>query len=196
MQPEYRHNQIECFEEHIMLDNFNLLISTSRRNERNACSEMWYLLGELGDKAAKVDITPISGLIVANTLLDPIEAINKLRENIKEKPWEFRYILKIVPIQKIVQTSGENIKKVALNLAKKISNQEGYKIAVRKRSTNLSSTDIIDMIAPDIKRKVNLDNSDLILQIEIIGEISGISLIKPNDILSVDIEKRNSHMAK
>jgi len=157
---------------------------------------MWYLLGELGDKAAKVDITPISGLIVANTLLDPIEAINKLRENIKEKPWEFRYILKIVPIQKIVQTSGENIKKVALNLAKKISNQEGYKIAVRKRSTNLSSTDIIDMIAPDIKRKVNLDNSDLILQIEIIGEISGISLIKPNDILSVDIEKRNSHMAK
>jgi len=157
---------------------------------------MWYLLGELGDKAAKVDITPISGLIVANTSLDPIKAISKLRENIKEKPWEFRHILKIVPIQKIVQTSEENIKKVALNLAKKISDQESYKIAVRKRSTNLSSTDIIDMIAPEIKRKVNLDNSDLILQIEIIGEISGISLIKPNAILSVDIEKRNSHMAK
>ncbi|MCW4031805.1 MAG: THUMP domain-containing protein, partial [Candidatus Bathyarchaeota archaeon] len=80
--------------------------------------------------------------------------------------------------------------------AKKISDQESYKIAVRKRSTNLSSTDIIDMIAPEIKRKVNLDNSDLLLQIEIIGEISGISLIKPNEILSVDIEKRNSHMAK
>ncbi len=179
-----------------MLDTFNLLISTSRRNERNACSEMWYLLGELEDKKAKVDITPISGLIVANTLLDPIEAIDKLRDNIKEKPWEFRYILKIVPIQKIIQTSEENIKKVALNLAKKISELESYKIAVRKRSTNLSSIDLIDLIAPKIKRKVDLDNPDLILQIEIIGEISGISLIKPNNVLSVDIEKRNSRMAK
>jgi len=179
-----------------MLDNFNLLISTSRRNERNACSEMWYLLGELGDKAAKVDITPISGLIVANTSLDPIVAIDKLRENIKEKPWEFRYILKIMPIQKIIQTSEDNIKKVALNLAKKISDQESYKIAVRKRSTDLSSTDIIDMIAPKIKRKVDLDNPDLILQIEIIGDMSGTSLIKPNNVLSVNIEKRNSRMAK
>ena len=133
-----------------MLEDFNLLISTSRRNERNACSEIWYLLKELDDNDAKIDTTPISGLIVANTLLPPVEVIEELRKLIREKPWEFRYILKVVPIQEIVSTSVESIKKNALGLAKKINGGKKYRITIRKRSTNLSSTDLIETIAPKI----------------------------------------------
>ena len=179
-----------------MLNNFNLLISTFRRNERNACSEMWYLLGELGDKSSKVDVTPISGLIVANTFLNPVEVIDKLRENIKEKPWEFRYVLKIVPIQKIVQTSEENIKKAAIRLAKGINDEDKYRITVRKRSTILSSASLIEMIAPKLSQKVDLENSDIILLIEIVGEVSGLSLVRPENILSVEKEKRNFRAVK
>lgn len=174
-----------------MLEDFNLLISTSRRNERNACSEIWYLLKELDDNDAKIDTTPISGLIVANTLLPPVEVIEELRKLIREKPWEFRYILKVVPIQEIVSTSVESIKKNALGLAKKINGGKKYRITIRKRSTNLSSTDLIETIAPKISAKVDLENPDLVLLIEIIGEVTGLSLIRPSSILSIEKGKRN-----
>lgn len=174
-----------------MLKNFNLLISTSRRNERNACSELWYLLGEIGDKTAKIDITNISGLIVAYTSLNPVEVVDEFRMLIREKPWEFRYILKVVPINRIISTSIESIKQTALNIAEEISNNEKYRISIRKRSTNLSSINLIETIASEINKKVNLKNPDLVLLIEIIGDVTGISLIKPTSILSIERTKRS-----
>lgn len=53
----------------------------------------------------------------------------------------------------------------------------------------LHSKDLIDVAVDGINRKVDLKNPDLILQLEIIGELTGISLIKPNDILAVIKEK-------
>ena len=174
-----------------MLKKFNLLISTSRRNERNACSELWYLLGGIGDKTAKIDITNISGLIVAYTSLNPVEVVDEFRILIRDKPWEFRYILKAVPINRIITTSIENIKQTALNIAEEISNSEEYRITIRKRNTDLSSINLIEIIASEINKKVNLKNPDLVLLIEIIGDITGISLIKPTSILSIERTKRS-----
>ncbi len=173
-----------------MLEDFNLLISTSRRNERKACSELWYLLCDIGDKTARIDVTNISGLVVANTSLNPIEVVDQLRKMIREKPWEFKYILKIVPIKGITSTSIENIKQIALNMAEEINNEQKYRISIRKRNTNISSADLIEKIAPAINKKVNLKSPDLILLIEIIGDVTGMSLIKPKSILSVERSKR------
>jgi len=50
-----------------MLRDFNLLATTLRGNERDACSELWYLLGEIGDSAPNVEKTGVSGLIAAKT---------------------------------------------------------------------------------------------------------------------------------
>ena len=61
-----------------MLKDFNLLLTTTRGNEDNACSEIWYLLKEIGDEKAEVDRTGVSGLIAAKTTLDPFEVIVKL----------------------------------------------------------------------------------------------------------------------
>ncbi|MBS7653851.1 hypothetical protein KEJ43_02110, partial [Candidatus Bathyarchaeota archaeon] len=73
----------------MVMEDFNLLISTFRGNENNACSEIWFLLGELGDREAIVDRTEVSGLVVAKTNLDPFKAIEGLRGILKERPWEF-----------------------------------------------------------------------------------------------------------
>jgi len=173
-----------------LLESFNLLISTSRRNERNACSELWYLLKEIGDKEPKVDATYISGLIVASSQIDPIKVIEEFKNLIKEKPWQFRYVKKVVPIQIIIPTSIESIKQSALNIVINMNSDKKYRILIRKRSTNLSSSSLIDAIAPKINNKVDLANPDIILLIEIIGEVTGISLINPNNILSIERNKR------
>jgi len=174
-----------------LLDDFNLLVSTSRGNERNTCSEVWYLLGELGDKGARVDVTPAIGLVVAKTILDPVGVVHKLRTILKERPWEFRYTLKVTPVQRVVQTDIEEIKEVSADLAREITVGETFRVSVEKRHTNVSGRDIIEAVASRIDRKVNLERPDRIILVEVLGKFSGVSVLRPDDILSTEREKRS-----
>lgn len=175
-----------------MLNDFNLVISTSRGNERNTCSEMWYLLGEVGDRGSNIETTSVIGLVVAKTKLDPIKAIQDLRTLLKERPWEFKYTLKLFPIQKVVEARLEEIEKAAVTLAEGIAKEEKFRITVEKRHTDLSRTTIIDTIAKRIERTVDLDSPDKILLVEVIGELAGVALITPKDVLSIEKEKRTA----
>jgi len=172
-----------------MLEDFNLLVSTRRGEENAACSELWYLLKEIGDPEPLTDITPVKGLIVAKTSLDPFEVVKRLRSFLEEKPEEFQYTLKITPIQKVVKTRIEDIREVAKQLAKNIATEEKFRVTVEKRHTELDRMEIIKVVAEEIDRKVDLKNPDKILLIEIIGNLTGISVLKPSDIFSIVKEK-------
>jgi len=173
-----------------LLKDFNLVVSTSRGNERNTCSELWYLLGEIGDRGSTVEPTPAIGLVVAKTKLEAIKAVHDLRALLKERPWEFKYTLKLVPVQSVSEAKLEAIQSNALALAQKIGDTETFRITVEKRHTSLSSKTIIDTIAKKIDRKVELENPDRIIMIDVIGDLAGLALVKSEDILSVEREKR------
>lgn len=174
----------------MVMEEFNLLISTSRGNENNACSEIWFLLGEIGDREAIVDKTEVAGLVVAKTNLDPFKAIEGLRNLLKERPQEFRYVLKVVPIEIVVRTKINEIKKAAARLHHKILENETFRVTVEKRHSGISSKDIIEAAVENLDRKVNLNNPDKIILIEVLGRLTGISVIKPQDVLSVTKEKK------
>jgi len=168
-----------------MLRDFNLLATTSRGNERDACSELSYLLGEIDDSAPNVEKTGISGLIAAKTASNPFEVIEKFRKILHERPYEFRYTLRIIPIEKVVPTDLEKIQRVATELSSKIEENETFRVTVEKRFTAMPSRNIIEEVAANIERKVDLSKPDKILLIEIVGGLTGISVIKPDGILSV-----------
>jgi tRNA acetyltransferase TAN1 len=173
-----------------MIDDFNLLATTMRGNERPMCNELLYMLKEeLGDVQAQTAKTKIRGLIVGKTSLDPVEVVGKFRNILTERPYEFRYALRIVPIQIVVLTDLSEIKKSAQELASKIGENQSFRVTVEKRFTELHSKDIIEAAAGDLNRRVDLKNPDWILQIEILGRLTGISLLKPNDVLAVVKEK-------
>ncbi len=148
-------------------------------------SELWYLLREIGDEKALYDRTGIPGLVIVKSSLNPFEAIRRLREMAEERPWEFRYVLKVTPIEIVVPTELDKIKEAVSELSSKIGENESFRITVNKRATNLSRRDIIEVAASVIDRKVNLKNPDKIVQIEVLGKVTGISIIKPEDILSI-----------
>jgi len=166
------------------------MVSTSRGNEKNTCSEMWYLLGEVGDRGSNIETTPVIGLVVAKTKLDPIKAIQGLRELFRQRPWEFKYTLKIVPIQRVLPAQISEIQNGAVTIASEIAQNEKFRITIEKRHTGLSSKVIIDTVAKKIDRVVELETPDKILLIEIIGELAGLAVITPTDILSIEREKR------
>jgi tRNA acetyltransferase TAN1 len=153
---------------------------------------MWYLLGEVGDRGSNIEATNVIGLVVAKTKLEPIRTIHALRALFKERPWEFKYTLKLVPIQRVVPAQISEIENAALEVSKGIGVKEKFRITIEKRHTSLSSKQIIDTVAEKIDRNVDLDAPDKILLIEIIGELVGLSLITPNDIMSIEREKRTA----
>lgn len=175
-----------------MLRDFNLLITTTRGNEADVCSEIWYLLGETGDNAVKVDKTRVSGLIAAKTSFSPLETIEELRGILKERPYEFRYSLRIIPIQKVTRTDLGEIERIVTQLAEEIKENETFRVTVEKRFTHMSSRDIIEAAAANIERKVDLTKPDKIVLIEIVGGLTGISVLKPSEIMSIVKEKFES----
>jgi tRNA acetyltransferase TAN1 len=173
----------------MVVKDFNLLVTTARGNEEDACSEIWYLLGEIGDSAVKIDKTGITGLIAAKTAFNPFEVIEKFRSILKERPYEFRYTLRVIPIEKLVRTDAGEIQRAVTELSSKIAEGETFRVTVEKRFTNTSTNDIITAAAANIERRVDLNRPDKIVLIEVVGGLTGVSVIKPQDILSVIKEK-------
>ena len=171
------------------LRDFNLLISTSRGNERNALSEAWFLLGEIGDREALVERTGISGLIVAKTVLDSFSVVRDFRRMLDKRPGEFRYILRVIPIKLVTRSSLDEIKKAVARISSKILEKETFRITVEKRHSELSTKEIVREAASGIERKVDLGNPDKIVLIEVLGGSTGVSIVSPNDVLSIVKEK-------
>ena len=76
-------------------------------------------------------------------------------------------------------------------MSDQILDEETYRISIEKRNSNVSSKEIITKIADKIKNKVSLEFPDKVLLIEILGNITGISILKKSDILSIEKTKRS-----
>ena len=165
------------------------MATTSRGNEKQVCNELSYLLKEeLGDPPSVVFRTGIKGLVAAKTSLNPCEVIEKFHAIVQERPYEFRYTLRVIPVERVVPTDLKEITRVASELAANIGANETFRVTVEKRFTNLHTRDLIEAAAT-INRKVDLENPDKILLIEVVGGLTGMSLIKPNGVLAVVKEK-------
>lgn len=168
---------------------FNLLATTDQLTTSQACSELWMNLREIGDDDPVVDRSRVKGLIRAKTSLKPINAIKRLRELLEKQPGKFRAIYRIIPIQERVKTSLREIAEKAQIMAANIKEEESFRITLEKRRTNLSSKEIIEAVASKIHRRVDLENPDWIILLEIIGRTTGVTVIKPEMLLNIQKTK-------
>ena len=153
--------------------------------------EMLFLLKDaLGDQMAEASKTGVRGLIVAKTALNQCDVVEKFKSILHERPYEFRYSLRIIPVDKVVDTDLENIGRAAKELAEKeLRENETFRVTVEKRFTTLHSSEIIEVVASEIQNRVDLEKPDRVLLVEVIGKFTGLSLVKPDLILSIQKEK-------
>ncbi len=169
----------------------NLIITCARHLESDTRQEIVNILDKIGDSEPKITITNMSGILTAETKLDPIEVVKKIKEMVLDEPWCIRYSLRIIPIQKIIETKLESIEDGITDLIKLISAEESYRISIEKRNSDISSQELISRIAKKIKNKVSLEFPDKIILIEILGNKTGIAIVKKTDILSIGKTKRS-----
>mgnify|MGYP003584855630 FL=1 len=170
----------------------NLIITTYKNRESDALDELSQLLYIFGDKEFSIEITPISGIILAKTNLNPIQIVEDSKELIRNEPWRFRYVLRIIPLEKICKAEISEIHKVVKQLCGKIAQNETFMVLIEKRHTKLRSMEIISAVTSDLEMKVNLENPNWIILIQIVNRLAGVSILRSSQIFSSVKEKISS----
>ena len=168
----------------------NLIITCQRNLEESTILEIQNILERFGDIDAIIEKTVFSGIIQVETSLDNIKVLDNFREIIDDEPWLIKYCSRIIPIQEECESELGEIKDKVLNLSHIIKKSETYRITVEKRQSSLHTKNIISEIANSLSNKVSLENSDWEIIIQVLRNRTGVSIIPPNSILSVNKQKR------
>ena len=101
-----------------------------------------------------------------------------------------RFILRIIPVDKVVDTKLEDIVRTVKDLSSAIGPGETFRITIEARDSPYPDRKLIDAIADAVDRKVSLDTPDKVVLQEIFGEYSRVSVITPHDNVSIQKLKR------
>ncbi len=170
----------------------NLIITCARSLESETKNEISKILDELGDQEPEILNVGMRGILMVNTMIEQSKIIDYVKNKMIEEPWLIRYCLRIIPIQMITETEIDKIKQNVIKLKDTIQKNDSYRITIEKRNTDISSTEIITEIANIFPNKVSLNQPDWIVLIEILGNDTGISILKDDELFSLDKAKRMS----
>ena len=170
----------------------NLLVTCARNLEIETKNEIGKILDEIGGQESEILNVGMRGILMVNTNIEPSKIIDWVNDKVVEEPWLIRYCLRMIPIQSITETEMSKITKEVIKLKDVIQQNDSYRITIEKRNTDMSSNEIITEVAKIFPNKVSLNQPDWVILIEILADKTGISILKENEIFSLDKAKRAS----
>jgi tRNA(Ser,Leu) C12 N-acetylase TAN1 len=168
----------------------DLLVSYPWGCYRRALHEIARVLARFGDPQPQVEKTGVQGISVVHTSLDNRDVIARCKElHLGERP--FRFAIKWVPVDHWCETDLDAIKRlIDEKVAPCISEHETWGMEVEKRGWPAYHTaEIIERLAADIERTVNLRSPDKIVRVEILRSKTAISLLRPGEIFSARVAR-------
>jgi tRNA acetyltransferase TAN1 len=169
-----------------------LIVTCARHFEEETKNEILGVLEELGDVQPAITITNFSGILIVKTSINHTHVLEQIRKKIEDEPWAIRYMLRVIPLFDVTKCDIDSITKSAVLQAQKIKSNETYRITIEKRETDIRSAEIITQIATRLENKVSLEDYDWIILIQTVGDLCGVSVLKDDEILSVERLKRGS----
>jgi len=124
----------------------------------------------------------VNGLFKLRTK-DSRRAVQKLAVLSEREPGTFLLTYHYVPIDEWTASNVKDMRQAVGNLESEIKDSEKWKLDLKRRHWDkVSEGDLIAELTDVVdKPKVDLDNPDKIIQVEIIGDEAGISLLKEKD---------------
>lgn len=167
----------------------DLLVSYSWHQFFRAKFEIIHLLHQFGDPSPQIERSIVRGVAIVHTCLDNRQVIAKCRQLFKEEPQAFRWAVKWQPVDYWCHSDLESMKEVIdERIKEQIQENQTWGMKVKKRCWQKYHTiDIVNFLAADIKQKVNLNNPDRAIWVDVIGRKTAISLLAPEDIFSLNL---------
>jgi tRNA acetyltransferase TAN1 len=167
----------------------NLLVTSAKGLEARASAEFKEIALLSGSRKLTIERSAYDGVIEVEAE-NPKALISFITDFVKSEPFKVRFIMRLIPVDRVVDTKLEDIVKATKDLASSIGQSQTFRITIEARDSPYSDRELIDAIADAIDRKVSLDSPDKIVLLEIFGEYSGLSVLEPDEIVSVPKLKR------
>jgi len=142
-----------------------------------------------GIRKLTIDRSAYDGVIEVG-VENPKALMSFITEFVRSEPFKVRFIMRIIPVDKVVDTKVEDIVRAVKELAPAIGPGETFRITIEARDSPYKDKELIDAIADAVDREVDLDSPDKVVLLQIFGEYAGISVISPHDIISIQKLKR------
>ena len=162
----------------------NLLVTYEPSHAGSAREEVEKALKAIKQKAKflKSDIEGVFKLRAGNAK----KAVKSLSK-IKNRKGMFEHTFYWIPIEKWVAADLKTMQKEIKKLQKGIKKTDKWKLDMHKRHFDkMHSTELIIKLAEAVEKpKVDLDNPQKILEVQIIGNKAGLALLNKDEILSL-----------
>lgn len=162
----------------------NLLVTHEPSHAGSAKDEVEKALKAIKQKAKflKSDVEGLFKLRVGNAK-KAVKSLGKL----KSKKGMFEHTFYWIPIDKWIATNVKSMQKEVKKLQNGIKKTEKWKMDLHKRHfDSMHSTELIMKLTEVIDRpKVDLENPQKIVEVQIIGKKTGLSLLNKDEMLAV-----------
>lgn len=167
----------------------NLIVTFDPNHRGTAELELREVLKQIGEKP-QIGQTEIEGLFKA-AVSNARQAVAKIKSLCRSNPNLFAVTHHYTPIDNWCPSDVSAMQKTIRQASAGIGQNEKWKMGLNKRHWDqlegvkliIKLTEVVD------RKKVDLDNPDKIVQVEIIGKEAGVALLTPKDIVDVAKEK-------
>ena len=168
-------------------DEFNILLSCRRFQEAESCQELRRIIEEESELGSLdwCKLTGISCLVVGKVDGDAHTFVTKLGHIVKKMPWIIQDLLKIHPIDLVVESTMKGIRAGSKKLAKGMKKTDKFRVNLNRRDTNLDRDKLLHEIATQFPGKVDLEEYDWVVVVEMLGPVSGLALLRKEQIVTL-----------
>jgi tRNA acetyltransferase TAN1 len=167
----------------------NIVVTSAKGLETRASAELKEIALLSGIRKITIERSAYDGVIEVEAE-NPKELLSFISSFVRSEPFKVRYIMRILPVDKVVDTNLGDIVKAVKELSTRIGPSESFRITIEARDSPYKDKQLIDAIADVVDRRVNLASPDRVVFVQVFGEYSGISVVSPQDILSITRLKR------
>ena len=167
----------------------NLIVTSAKGLEARASAEFKEVALLSGSRKLTIERAAYDGVIEVEAE-DPKALLAFITEYVRSEPFKVRFIMRLIPIDRVVDTKMEEIVKAVKELGHSIGQTQTFRVTIEARDSPYTERQLIDAVAEAVDRKVSLDSPDKIVLLEIFGEYAGVSVISPSEIVSIPKLKR------
>jgi tRNA acetyltransferase TAN1 len=167
----------------------NLIVTSAKGLEARASAEFKEVALLSGIRKVTIERSAYDGVLEVE-VENPKALLSFISEFVRSEPFKVRFVLRVIPVGRVVDTKIEEIVGAVTELVSNIGASESFRVTVEARDSPYSDKQLIEAVADAVDRKVSLDSPDKIVFIQVFGEYTGVSVLAPNEILSITKLKR------
>ncbi len=124
----------------------NLIMTSAKGLEARASAEFKELALLSGIRKFSIERSAYDGVIEAD-VEDPRGLLKFLADYVRSEPFRIRFILRVMPVDAVVDTKMKEITQAVKRLSSAIGQGETFRITVETRDSPYSTKELIDAIA-------------------------------------------------